>query len=229
MAGQLLRTLGHQPGGSGWEGKPARYPAIRNAANREIDRGSLRQERAGAVGSGRVAAPNDAGAREPHLESDFLLTRDGPGCRLTLAVVGDPIRGWLPKLAAEPARKVTGRGKAEEIGDLIQLAFAVGQKLLGEFSPYSIDDRRDTLTLRREVPVQSAAMHAKMLGYPFDGTKPAWQQHPDDLARALHRLVVEVGQLQVQRSLYLAMQRRVCSRDRDVQIAAPAYDGVEFL
>jgi hypothetical protein len=85
--------------------------------------------------------------------------------------MGGPIRGCLAKLAAEPARKFTGRGKAEKFGDFIQLAFAVGQILLGEFSAYRIDDRGDALTLRREVPVKSASMHAKMLGNPIDRTE----------------------------------------------------------
>ena len=161
--------------------------------------------------------------------SRFLLMRDGPGCRLALPVVGGPIRGCPAKLTAEPARKVTGRGKAEEFGDLIQPAFAVGQILLGEFSTYSIDDRCDALTLGRQLSVKGASMHAKMLGNPIDRTKSAWQQHPDDLARPLRRLVAEVGQLHVQPSLHLAIQRRVCSRDWHVQVAAATNDGIAFL
>ena len=143
--------------------------------------------------------------------------------------MGGPIRGRLAKLTAEPAGKVTGRGKAEEFGDLVQPAFAVGQILLGEFGTHGIDDRRDALTLGRQVPVKRASMHAEMLGDPIDRTKSAWQQHPDDLARLLRRLVAEVGQLHVQQSLDLAVQRRVCSRDWHVQVAAATNHGIAFL
>src|SRR5688572_3027746 len=101
--------------------------------------------------------------------------RDGSPCRLALPVLGCPIRGCFSKLTAEPAGKVTRRGKAEEFGDFIQLAFAAGQILLGELSTYSIDDRCDTLTLGRQLPVKGASMRAKMLGDPIHRTKPAWQ------------------------------------------------------
>ena len=164
-------------------------------------------------------------------EPAVLFVRAGPDCRpaLLLLVVGGPIRGCSTKLSAEPARKVTGRGKAEKLGNFVQLAFAVGQILLGEFSTYRIDDRCDTLTLGCQVPVKGASMHAKMLGNPIDRTKSAWQQHPDDLARPLRWLVGEVGQLHVQPSPHLAIQRRVCSRDWHVQIAPAANDGIAFL
>src|SRR6185503_14444441 len=72
-------------------------------------------------------------------------------------------------------------------------------------------------------------MHAKMRGNPIDGTKSAWQQHPNDLARPLRRLVAEVGQLHVQRSLHLAIQHRICSRDWHIQVAAAANDSIAFL
>ena len=80
------------------------------------------------------------GTRQMPSNLPSYLMRDGPGCRLALPVVGGPIRGRRAKLNAEPARKVTGRGEADEFGDLIQFAFAVGQILLGELSTYSIDD-----------------------------------------------------------------------------------------
>ncbi|MNF60380.1 hypothetical protein D3C76_1451010 [compost metagenome] len=72
-------------------------------------------------------------------------------------------------------------------------------------------------------------MHAKMLGNAIDGTQSAWQQHLDDLARPLRWLVTQVSQLHVQRSLYLAMQCRVCSKDRHVQISPSANDGIGLL
>ena len=77
-------------------------------------------------------------------------------------------------MTVEPARKASGRGKAEEFGDFIQSAFAVSQILLGKFSTYRIDDRCDTLALGRQVPVKGAPVHAKMLGDLLDGTKSAW-------------------------------------------------------
>ena len=72
-------------------------------------------------------------------------------------------------------------------------------------------------------------MHTKMLGNPIDRTQSAWQQHPDDLARPLRRLVAEAGQLHVQPSFHLAIQRRVCRRDGHVQVAATANHGIAFL
>ena len=80
-------------------------------------------------------------------------------------------------------------------------------------STYSIDDRCDALTLGRQVSVKGASMNVQMLGNLIYRTKSAWQQHPDDLACSLRRLVAEVGELHVQPSLHLAIQRRVCSRD----------------
>ncbi|SAL88263.1 hypothetical protein AWB68_08719 [Caballeronia choica] len=72
-------------------------------------------------------------------------------------------------------------------------------------------------------------MHAKMLSNPIDRTESAWQQHPDDLARPLRRLVAQASQLHVQQSFHLAIQRRVCRRDGPVQVAAAANDGIAFL
>ena len=132
-------------------------------------------------------------------------------------------------MAAEPPRKVSGSGKAEKIGDFVQLAFAVGQIFRREFDTYSIHDRCDALTLCRELPMKSAAMRAKMPRNLIDRTKSAWQQHPDDLARPLRRLVGEVGQLPVQPSPHFAIQRRVGSRNRHVEVARAANDGIAFL
>ncbi|MND48171.1 hypothetical protein D3C80_390860 [compost metagenome] len=72
-------------------------------------------------------------------------------------------------------------------------------------------------------------MHAKMLGNRIDRTQSAWQQHLDDLTYPLRRLVAQVSQLHVQRSLHFAMQRGVRLRYGHIQIAPAANDGVEFL
>jgi hypothetical protein len=72
-------------------------------------------------------------------------------------------------------------------------------------------------------------MHAEMLGDPIDRTKSAGQQHPDDLARPLRRLVLDVGQLHVEPSRHLAIKRRVCSMDWLVQVAAATNQGIAVL
>jgi len=48
----------------------------------------------------------------------------------------------------------SGTEKAEEFGDLMQPAFAVGQILRGELSVHSIDDCGDTLILGRQVLIE---------------------------------------------------------------------------
>ncbi|CAG4889908.1 hypothetical protein R69919_00854 [Paraburkholderia gardini] len=88
---------------SGWYSRQSRKQAgICNVRNVQ-----------GAAGSGRVASRDDEGTPRTSSNLPFLLTRGGSGGRLALQVMGNPIRGCLAKLAAEPARKFTGGGKAE--------------------------------------------------------------------------------------------------------------------